>query len=636
MVYKSENTIRQIVTWLAGVIAVLVTLSIPVGYFATTYYYESEYLQERTVQSANQLSEFIYLNPKTWRYQIPRLRELLDSNQWRQKTQHQQIHDTNGNLILDDGIELEKPTLVHRESLTDGHRIVAYISLTQSIRPILLRTAWISIFSLLLGISVYSVLKILPLRSLIRVLTHLKSSQESLSKEVKEKEQALAKAEDVSSAMQHLAMHDSLTGLPNRNLFIQRLQRGINALQNSDEQLAIIMMDLDRFKEINDTLGHHIGDMILQEVATRLVHLLRSSDTVARLGGDEFAMVISNVDKDTAGIVAEKIIKAISPPINIDDYQLSIEASIGVAMFPEDGAFDTELVQHADIAMYEAKRNKTAIAFYDPSCDNHSLDRLKLVAELPGAIENDELLLHYQPKMELKSTKLWGVEALVRWQHPKEGMIPPVDFIPLAEQTGRIQALTMWVLNTALMQAAEWQRGGYFFSVAVNLSAMNLRDRRLPQKIKQLLKQWKIEAKWLTLEITETAMIADPVGAMQVLEALDHLGVKTSIDDFGTGYSSLSYLKRLPVSELKIDRSFLASLATDNDDQVIVRSIIELAHNMGLEVVAEGIEDRASLDLLQEYGCDLAQGFYLCKPMTSRDLETFLHERNTTTPARDT
>ncbi|MCA1645375.1 MAG: EAL domain-containing protein, partial [Chloroflexi bacterium] len=421
------------------------------------------------------------------------------------------------------------------------------------------------------------------------------------------------------------ALHDPLTALPNRVLLHDRLEQAVLTAQRDSSAMTLLVLDLDRFKEVNDTLGHHAGDRLLQEVARRLRGALRAVDTVARLGGDEFAVVLPGADALAAEIGAAKVQLALDDPLVLDECELSVGASIGIATFPMHGADADTLLRHADIAMYAAKRARGGVATYSPSSDGHSSERLMLVAALRRAIPTDELSLHYQPQIDCATGHLMGVEALVRWWHPERGLIGPDQFVPLAEQSGLIRQLTRWVLAAALAQSTGWQDLGDDVGLSVNLSSNDLLDERLPAFVAQELQRRHFPAERLTLEITESALLADPDRAGEVLAQIRQLGVRVALDDFGTGYSSLSYLKEWPVDEVKVDRSFVRNLVTDQRDRAIVRATIDLSHSLGLDVVAEGVEDAATLRLLIAMGSDRAQGFYIARPLPPSRLLVWCH-----------
>jgi len=427
-------------------------------------------------------------------------------------------------------------------------------------------------------------------------------------------------------ALEYQALHDDLTGLPNRALLADRLQQAIRSARREQRSLALLLMDLDHFKEINDTLGHHNGDVILQQVAQRMQQLIRSSDTVARLGGDEFAILLPAADEQHASGITDKIIQSVEQPFTLEGQTFVLGASIGIALFPEHGDDGNTLLQRADVAMYFAKRDHLGFAIYDIKQNPHRVEYLSLKGELREAITNRQLALNYQPVIDIQSGRVSGVEALVRWHHPERGLLMPDEFIPLAEQTGLIRKLTLWVLEEAARQSQAWIDLGLELRVAVNLSVYNLYDSRFPEQIARIIGAINAQNACLRLEITETAIMSGPSNALEILNRLSAQGVRIAIDDFGTGYSSLAYLKQLPVDELKIDKSFVSGMTVDDNDAVIVRSTIDLAHNIGLRVVAEGVEDESTFHLLAGLHCDAAQGYYMGYPMTVERLLVWLRE----------
>jgi diguanylate cyclase (GGDEF)-like protein len=424
-----------------------------------------------------------------------------------------------------------------------------------------------------------------------------------------------------SRRLRHQALHDALTGLPNRTLLQRRAERALRG----DALGAILLIDLDRFKEVNDTLGHDHGDELLIEVAGRLRAALRAGDTLARLGGDEFAVLLDGLpDRGAVAELACRLQDALLRPFALRGVAVDLEASIGVALYPVHGTDFGTLVQRADVAMYDAKRGRLGVATYSAERDPYSADRLGLLAELRRAITGDELVLHYQPKVALGSGEVIGVEALVRWQHPTRGLLPPVDFVPLAERTGAVAGLTRWVVGSALAQSRAWRDQGIDLPIAVNLAAANIVDAGLPDAIAGLLELHGVPGDRLECEISEHTVMADPVRATDVLARLRALGVRLSLDDFGTGHSSLAYLKQLPLDEVKIDRSFVSGMTEDENDAVIVRSTIDLARNLGLAVVAEGVESAEIMRGLADLRCDTAQGFHVSRPLPADELGAWL------------
>jgi len=431
------------------------------------------------------------------------------------------------------------------------------------------------------------------------------------------------------SRAMHDSMHDSLTGLPNRTLLFDRLGQALLAARRSRTTPGLLLVDLDRFKDVNDTYGHHYGDALLAQIGTRLRSNLREADTVARLGGDEFGVLLPDIaDLSAATALAAKLLATLEEPFMVEGVALDVEASIGVVLSGEHGTDPTLLLQRADIAMYIAKAQNLGVFAYDPEVDGHSPAKLALLGELRYALSLGQLVLHYQPKIRITTSEVVGAEALVRWEHPDRGLIYPDAFIPLAERTGLIGPLTTYVLGAALTQARTWMDSGHPLMVSVNLSARNLLDERLPQQVADLLAAHGVPANLLELEITESAMMTEPDRARRLLEALAALGVRLSIDDFGAGYTSLGQLKNLPITELKIDRSFIMNLGTDSSDAKIVHSMIDLGHNLGLVIVAEGVEAAEVLDELNRFGCDIAQGYYLSRPVPAEAFDAWRAARS--------
>ena len=426
--------------------------------------------------------------------------------------------------------------------------------------------------------------------------------------------------------IRHRALYDQLTELPNRTLFRDRVEQAILEARRRGGSAAVMFLDIDHFKEINETLGHEAGDLLLQGVATRLREQMRANETLARLGGDEFAILCSG-SADDAVQLSERLHGVLHEPFTVCELPLEVALSVGIATFPEHGDDVDGLLRHADVAMYLAKGAHAGTAVYDADQDSNDAARLALAGELRRAIENDQLVLHFQPKAELDSGRIVGVEALVRWIHPERGFIPPNDFIPIAERTGLIKPLSRYVVTAALRQCAAWRDTGLDLQVAVNLTIPDLLDLELPGLIAGLLLETGVRPDQLELEITESTILADPFRVRQVLTDLNGLGLRLAIDDFGTGYSSLAYLKRLPVQTIKIDRSFVMDMCENVNDATIVRSTIDLGRNLGLAVVAEGVETQETWDALTRHGCTLAQGYLISKPLPADDLRALLEQR---------
>ena len=432
---------------------------------------------------------------------------------------------------------------------------------------------------------------------------------------------SIAEIKRLAAQEKHRAMHDDLTELPNRALFRAHIDRTVKNAQPENRRVAVLVMDIDRFKEVNDTLGHYYGDLLLKQVAPRLRAAAGHSIMVARLGGDEFG-VLCDVENDAKlATYAQRLIQHVERGFRIEDHDLNIGISIGIAIAPEHGDTSELLLQRADVAMYLAKQHNSGFAVYDAAQDRHSLDRLALAGQLRYAIGSDQLTLHYQPQKDIRTGTVRSVEALVRWNHPERGLLLPGEFLAIAEQTGLIKPLTRWVFDTVLHQTAIWQRSGIDLKVSLNLSVKDLQDPRFIQHIVDELASSRMLPGKVVFELVENAIMAD---VQATLHRLSGLGVRFSIDDFGTGYSSLSYLKQMPVSEIKIDRSFVMGMTTDDNDAVIVRAIIDLAHNLGYQVVAEGVEDKDTLDILEILGCDIAQGYYVSPALSKTELAEWL------------
>ncbi len=437
--------------------------------------------------------------------------------------------------------------------------------------------------------------------------------------------QAIALSRTLSQ-IEYQATHDPLTDLPNRVLLHDRLRQAVLAGPRDNRPFALFMMDLDRFKEVNDTLGHRHGDLLLQKVALSLQEILRASDTIARLGGDEFAMLLPNVDAEGAALIARKILKTLQVPFSIEGLPVSIGASIGIVIYPDHGENPDTLLQRADVTMYVSKERRHTYTIYVPDHDKFARRRLVSTEELNHAISHDQLFLLYQPKVSFMTSKAEGIEALIRWNHPHTGVVFPDQFIGLAEKAGLINALTQWTFNAALRQWREWHQAGWRVRLALNLSSWKLHDPRLPDQVSEVLQGAGIAPSYLELEMTEDGIMTDPVRVTEVLVRLKDIGVYLSIDNFGKGYSSLSVFKKLPIDLIKIDKSFVADMVSDADSAKIVRSAIDLAHNLGLNVLADGVEHQETWEKLAGLGCDFGQGYYLGRPMSPPELATWMRE----------
>jgi diguanylate cyclase (GGDEF)-like protein/PAS domain S-box-containing protein len=425
--------------------------------------------------------------------------------------------------------------------------------------------------------------------------------------------------------LRHQALHDALTDLPNRSLLFERFEKALEDGRSGRTLVALLLMDLDRFKEVNDTFGHHFGDVLLKQVALRLCNQLAEGDTVARLGGDEFAIVLTSAaDSNGVAAAARRVLNTLQQPFVVEGQVLEVGASIGIALFPQHGADARTLMRRADVAMYAAKSASLGYSFHTDDREPRSADQLSLIVELRQAVARNELELYYQPKMHLRSGLMTRAEVLLRWNHPSRGLLAPAAFIPAAERTGLIKSITDWILDRVLCELQQWHERGAPVHVAVNISAKSLQEQTLPQKVHAALTKWNIDARFLKLEITESSIMADPAHALAIMSMLQSMGVRLSIDDFGTGYSSLTHLRELPIDEIKVDKSFVMGMTGSDADAAIVRTVIDLAHNLGKQVCAEGVEDEATWQMLNEMGCDLAQGYWIARPLPAAALDAWL------------
>ena len=431
--------------------------------------------------------------------------------------------------------------------------------------------------------------------------------------------------------LEYHALHDSLTGLANRKLLIDRLEQSIHNAKQEQNSFSILIMDLDQFKEVNDTLGYSVGDKLLQQVANRLVYLLREVDIIVRLGGDEFAVLLTTAHEKHASIIAKKILNEFTKVFTIDDTPLYIGISIGISVYPQHGVTAQTLQQRADVAMYVAKRNKTGFEIYNPKYDEYSVGKLSLISDLRKALDQNQFVMEYQPVINIKTGNVISAEALLRWNHPERGKVFPDDIIPAAEQTGLINPITYWLIDTAAKYNKKLKSLGIDIKIAINLSVYNLQDENFVDNIIEIFNNNEIPASNFIMEITESVMMTNPKKSIDVLNQLDKLDIEIAVDDFGTGYSSLAYLKRLPLSKLKIDKSFIMDMIEDDNDAMIVRSTIDLAHNLGMQVIAEGIEEEESLSLLNILRCDFGQGYFINRPISADNFEQWILQQNNKT-----
>ncbi|HTS23385.1 MAG TPA: EAL domain-containing protein [Casimicrobiaceae bacterium] len=547
--------------------------------------------------------------------------------------------DAEGNAFYDEKAVTRVRTLPSRS----GESVVAVLQqpLSSALEPfrrlqrqLALISALAVVVSIVAGMMIARGI-VRPVRELARVARRIASGNYSTVPAARRQDEIGALAEAFRTMQQglvaresrimDLAYRDALTALPNRAMYAERLDQELASATPLNLPVAVLLMDLDHFKDVNDSLGHPIGDMLLCEVAARLQRVVSlSSDTVARLGGDEFAVLLPGSTAGDAEHVAREMLRGLEKPMTLDGHLVDVRASIGIAVFPEHGRESATLLRRADIAMYEAKRKDLGVTMWDERFDQRSADRLTLMSDLRQAVDGEQLVLLYQPKLPVAGSAEYFVEALVRWKHPVRGVVPPLEFIPFAEQTGYIRAITHWVLGQAVRQCAAWRAAGLPVNVSVNLSARDLMDAELCERFRSLLEENFCAARWFTLEITESAILDDPAHAIGNMKRLNALGCRLAIDDYGTGYSSLAYLRHLPVHELKIDKTFVMGMARDASDAVIVRSTIDLAHAMGLAVVAEGVEDEDTFEQLRALRCDLIQGYWLSRPLDDAALAEWM------------
>ena len=559
-----------------------------------------------------------------WKKGYDQVRKIHNSDHWRNDTQV--IHNKIIPLMDQISLQLEKldNTLAMQDK--DVVRRLTQVSKNQS----LILTSVI-IFFIFYVISTLISIEQMVFAPIATIANALKSAafghQSELQKHAKTLEtkilvdafeQMQQQVNKRQQELEHQTLHDELTNLPNRLMLRDRLDYHLTLNERNKQKLTLFILDLNQFKEVNDTLGHQAGDQLLIKVGQRFKKLLREQDTIARLGGDEFAILLPDTSKIQAINVAEKINESISEPFVIGEYKLHIGVSIGIAVYPQDGEDLHTLMQHADVAMYVAKKNHRNYSHYDPKEDDNSITRLALVSELRNALSKDKLELNYQPKISLESNKVVGAEALLRWNHPEFGYVNPEQIVMLAEQVGLISELTEWIVAKAIGLCSNCHKAGFPISMAINLSVQNLKNHKIYVKVKNCLQEFQLSSQFITLEITENAMMHNPERSLDVLNAFSDMGVHLSIDDFGTGFSSLAYLKKFPVNELKIDKSFIIELDKNKNDDVIVRSTIELGHNLGLRIVAEGVENDSIYNSLAELGCDVAQGYYMSRPLDEK------------------
>ena len=740
---EKTSQITSTITWIAGAIALVIGLSLPLGYFALSYQHEAGQIGTESQFNARPVTGFITKHAANWRSQQNQLIGFLVDED-RTETEYpeqRRILDAQGNEIASNALSvLPSPTISKRWPVVDGGKVVAYFEVRRSFRSLLAETGLIALLGLVLASALFVALKTLPVRALNRALASLRQSEQLFSKafhaspdpvmicrahdgsiisvneeftrltgyapsevigrtqgevmlwvDEKNVEQArqqlslnqavhnlemtlatksgerrdmlvssemteindarcvLTVARDVTEEkraeqrMAYLANYDHLTGLPNRALFRDRLAGAMLRAERAERLVGLLYLDLDRFKQVNDSLGHPFGDALLKQVAERLQQCVRRTDTVAhpaasredahgttvaRVGGDEFTIVLEGIQHiDEITRIAQRILSNVSNAFDLEGHQVYVGVSIGITVFPFDDDDLDNLVRNADAALYRAKAlGRNNFQFYTDDLNANAEERLWLEMELRQALDRDQFELVYQPKLNLRTNLITGVEALLRWRSPNKGLVSPAEFIPLLEETGLIVSVGAWVLHTACEQAATWTRAGLNLTMAVNLSARQFRDDDLTGVIRSALINSGLAASQLELEVTESLLMEDSASSQSTLASIKQMGIHISVDDFGTGYSSLAYLKRFPLDTLKIDRSFVKDMGIDPDDTAIVRAVIALARSLRLTVVAEGVETQEQLAHLREALCDQAQGYFITRPMTAAAFETWMTE----------
>ncbi|MGI9452087.1 MAG: putative bifunctional diguanylate cyclase/phosphodiesterase [Geminicoccaceae bacterium] len=591
--------IVKVTTWIAAFVALLIATVLPVTYYELRHSYFHGKLEADASNLAYRLSKLVSDYPLMWRFRADMLHEILGRFVEQEGKEQLQIRLYAGDeLVVQRGVTDDRASpswLLAQQSdpIYDSGRAIGRVELRVSLQPLLLKVFALGVLTTTLGLLAFVVLRQVPLRALSGAL-----------KEVT-----------------YLASHDPLTNLPNRTLFRDRLQQALAQAERRGDRVAVICLDLDHFKDVNDTLGHGVGDELLKEVTKRVQALVRASDTLARLGGDEFAIIQVELGQpDGAANLAQRIIDALVQPFEIQGHELVIGSSVGIALYPEDQADPDHLLRNADLALYRAKAEGRGIyRFFEEEMNRLLQQRKALEAALRRALADDQFELYYQPQVGLEDECVTGVEALIRWHHPEQGMVSPADFIPLAEETGIIIPITEWVLRRACLDTLDWGD----MSVAVNLSPAVFKHQDLVGMVAKILDETGFDPRRLELEITETSLLQDTDRAMGILHEFKKLGVRVAMDDFGTGYSSLSYLQRFPFDKIKIDRSFVAKLTSDTDAVAIVGAVINLGHNLGMATTAEGVETNEQAIFLASQGCEEVQGFYYAEPMPAAEMASF-------------
>lgn len=748
---RLRGGITSTISVIAALVAATVSLSLPLGYFALSYQKELGAVKTEANFRARSLTRHVNSNPVLWAFQTVRIMEFLQGDNTNSDLPGRHlVFDEHHITVSETGPPLPQPILSWSSPVFDSGQIVAHVVIERSLKPLIVDTAFVAALGFLLGLSVFTTLRILPMRALQRAIEAQRRSDQLFRKafdaspeplsislldsgrildvnesflslsgyqrgellghstlelglwanqddyatlhsalcanrtardlefdfriksgelrsllvsaeriEIDAQQCLLLAARDtterkqVQARLSFLANYDSLTGLPNRSLFQDRLSQALHRADRHQLMVALLFLDLDRFKTVNDSLGHAFGDHLLQLVAHRLMQSIRLSDsithtiadegekngvTVSRLGGDEFTIILEDIHQvEHAAMVASRVIDAIARPFMVENQEIYASASIGITVYPLDRSTPDQLIKHADAAMYRAKElGRANYQFYTDDLNTRAQQRLLLEAGLRHALERNEFELHYQPKIDVHSGTVLGIEALIRWNHPERGLIPPIAFIPILEETGLIVCVGEWVLRSACKQIADWQREGIpQLHLAVNLSPRQFRQVRLTEIVAEILTETGIPPTQLELEVTESLLMDNTELSINTLSGLRAMGVKVAVDDFGTGYSSLNYLRRFPIDILKIDKSFVCELTSNADDAAIAAAIIALAHSLRLTVIAEGVETEAQLNHLRRQGCDQAQGFFISRPLPAEACLKWMRSRIATNELQD-
>lgn len=599
---QSDSRLTKLIGAVAYSVAVLVTISIPSIYFATQYKDKIGSVRTLSTIYGSLVTKAINKNPTMWRFEEHKLMALVEDNADNNAsfTTYTILDPDRNPIVSSSEKQLPWPVISHDKGLYDSTALVGYYQVEQSLRPLLAKTMWALLGGGILGLLVAFTLRYLPLRALIR-------SQQRLM---------------------HLAHHDVLTGLPNRALLNDRLEQAILHAKRYARCVTVVFIDLDNFKHINDSLGHDIGDELLRQVADRLQRSVRGTDTVVRLGGDEFVIILFDQPEQNEPVTGtiERMRNKVTEPMHIGAHVLQITPSMGIASYPRDGEDVNMLLKNADAAMYQAKDlGRNNFQFYTPEMNRKMQERIFLKEGLTKALKEEEFVLVYQPQIDLRSKEIVGVETLIRWKHPERGLIPPVEFIPMAEETGMIVQIGEWVLRTACQQNKAWQDAGMApIKMSVNVSPRQFRERDFVACVRSVLADTGMDPQYLELEITESLIMDNVERAVVTMNELNTIGVQLSIDDFGTGYSSLSSLKHFPVARLKIDQSFVKGLPGDKDDNAIAMAVIALGHRLNLKIVAEGVETDQQRSFLCDNDCDEMQGYHFSRPVPAEKIVEML------------